>query len=102
MLAAAALLTAAALLAAATLLTATLSAAAALLTAALFFAFVWILLCVHDTFLVIACFGRSHLATGPFLIKSTWKAIWTETQTQGAEWSFYPAKPYPKCYVLSS
>jgi hypothetical protein len=62
------------------LLTAALSAAA-LLAATLFFAFVWILLCVHDNFLVITCFGRLHLATG-------------ETQTQGAGWLFYQAKPY--------
>jgi hypothetical protein len=61
-----------------------------------FAGFVWILLCVHDAFLCycIRCLGRSRFATRPFLIKSEWKMIWTETHNQDGGWLSHQAKPY--------
>jgi hypothetical protein len=69
----------------------------ALLSGAAGFArLVWISLCIHNAFLLlrISCLGRSHLATRPFLIKSAWQAVWTETHNQTGGWLPYQAKPY--------
>ncbi|PYL73036.1 MAG: hypothetical protein DMF26_15140 [Verrucomicrobia bacterium] len=44
--------------------------------------------------------GRSHFATGPFLIKSAWKTIWTETYNRGGGWLSHQAKPYGRGAVL--
>jgi len=80
-----------------TLLFITILLLSALLSGASVFArFVWILLCFHDAFLdsSIMCLGSFARRESPFLIKSAWKTIWTETPIRGDGWLSYQAKPY--------
>ena len=45
-------------------------------------------------FIVELMFRSFALRDSTFLIKSAWKAIWTETHNRTGGWSSYQAKPY--------
>jgi hypothetical protein len=59
---------------------------------------IWILLCVHDAFLLVGFMFRSFaLSDSTFVIQSTCKAIWTERKNRDGGWLSYQAKPYWTC-----
>src|SRR5262249_16276948 len=63
--------------------------------------FSWILLCVHDAFLIVGLMFRSFACSdSTLLIKSPWRAIWTETHNREGGWLSYQ-KPYWTCHHVT-
>jgi len=87
----------------ATLLTASAALSLAILLSALLSSasrsrLVWILLSVHDAFLVIELgVGLFAYRDYPFLTESAHGAIWTEAPNRIRGWSLYQAKSYRRC-----
>ena len=63
---------------------------------------IWILLCIHDAFFIVGFMFRSlALTDSTLLIKSPWRAIWTETHNRDGGWFSYQAKTYRACHQVN-